>query len=225
MAQPEPHQQLVDRLPIPVLGQLRFLEGLVEPGLQFRQPGLVERPVEIADRDVLAADLPGDQLVEEREAEMLVEPQQVGLHFAGPQEVDAGHQHAVGVEHRLGPLRLLLGDQLPLRGVEAPVMMIVVPGDAALGQRAQLVEELLAQDHDGREYLLQDVAVVAHQQAQVLAHVVADQFHLGAVVDGLVLQRLIRHVQAHHVAAAAAGGSRAGPRRCPTTGSRRGAPR
>ena len=64
----------------------------------------------------------------------------------------------------------------------------------------QPVEELLAQDYDGRENLLQDITVVAHEQIQVLACVVADQFHLGAVVDGLVFQRLVRQVQARHVA-------------------------
>ena len=158
----------------------------------------MERPIHSSDRDVLAADFSGDKLVKEVEAELYIEPQHAGLHFAGLQEVDAGHQHAIGIEDRLGPLRLFLGNQFPLRGVEAPVMMVVVSGNAVLGQRTQLVEERLAHDHDGRENLLQDIAVITHQQVQVLARVVADQFHLGAVADGFALQRSVGQVQSHY---------------------------
>jgi hypothetical protein len=44
---------------------------------QFRQPGLVERPVQIANRRVLAADSSGGQSIKKPEARVLVEPHQV----------------------------------------------------------------------------------------------------------------------------------------------------
>lgn len=72
--QPEPHQDIVDCIAVTVLRQRRFREGPIELGLQFGQPGLMERPIQTLDRGVLAADLPGDQLVQEREAEVVVEP-------------------------------------------------------------------------------------------------------------------------------------------------------
>ena len=78
-----PHQKIADDLPIPILGQSRLRECLVEPRLQLRERSLVERPVEITDPYILAPHLPSDQFVQEPEAKVLVEPPQIGFDLAG----------------------------------------------------------------------------------------------------------------------------------------------
>lgn len=54
-----------------------------------------------------------------------------------PSPISSPHgRSGLGVKHRLDPLGLLLLDQLPLGRVEATVVVVVVPGDAAAGERA-----------------------------------------------------------------------------------------
>jgi len=113
----------MDGFPVRILRQLRFLESPIKLGLQFRQPRFVQGPVQVPNRRILAMNLAGNQFVQERKAEVFAEPRQVGLDLARAQQVDAGHQHAIGIKYRLDPLGILLGNQLPPCGKEPSVVI------------------------------------------------------------------------------------------------------
>lgn len=68
-------------------------------------------------------------------------------------------------------------------------MVVDVAGDALLRDGPEARQEFASHHHQGREDLLQDVAVVPDQEPQVLAEVVADQLDLQAPVIELLLQR------------------------------------
>lgn len=81
----------------------------------------------------------------------------VRLDSAGPHEVDAGLEDPEGVKEPLEPDGLL--EQGPLGVGEAEVVVDVVAGDAAGGDRFELVVEFAAGDDERRVELLEDVAV------------------------------------------------------------------
>src|SRR5437867_12680060 len=102
-------------------------------GLQFGSQSLILRFVEGNVR-VLQLGLfrPGqlacDQVIDVRQTELLVQRDEVGLHFARAHQVNAGEQDAIDVEQRLHSAWTLLVEQLPLGLREAEVVMRVMPG-------------------------------------------------------------------------------------------------
>src|SRR5207244_12581895 len=100
----------------------------------------VERPVGLLQKRLFrAGELAGNQVIDIRQAECLIQPDQVRLYLARPHQVDAGEQYAEDVEQRLDAARALLLKQLPLGLRKAEVVVAVVPRNAAPGDRFELL--------------------------------------------------------------------------------------
>ena len=78
--------------------------------------GLVEFEVGSVESSFFGAGLfLGDEFVEVGQIGGFVPCDEVGFHFAGSHQVDAGQKNAVNVKQRLGSRRRFLGEQFPLR--------------------------------------------------------------------------------------------------------------
>jgi hypothetical protein len=119
------------------------------------------------------------------------------LHLAAAHQMDAGEQRAEGVQERFDLAGLL--EEPPLGVREPPVVVGVVAGQHARGERHQLGVRVRGVHHERRQQLFQDVSVAPEHQPHELAHVVRDEIHLDAVPVPHPGPGLLRFVQAQQL--------------------------
>ena len=73
--------------------------------------------------------------------------------------------------------------------------MIVMPRNTPCRDRSQHIKELLPSDDQRRENLLQHVAVVFHEQPEILPNLVTDKIDFRTFVNGAVVDGFIWHLQ------------------------------
>ncbi len=158
--------------------------GRLELGAQALVLGFVEGDVGVLEfRFFRACQFTGDQIVEIRQAEFLVERDEVGLDQAGAHEVDASEEDTVDVEEGFNAAWAFLVEEIPLGLGESKVVVGMMFGDAAVRDVPQLSVLRGGLDDERRVQLLQHIAIFLEQQFEELPNIVADDVHLQAFAD------------------------------------------